>query len=220
MSDNYEACREQWREKALNFDYKDRYLKLGLPGYTEGDLPVSYYGVPYVIRRSDAVILRADRPELKVDIQTALAIYHLFYYSSKTPFNTGRFIPFREVKGAGPFDPAFQKQILRPFAEAFEGRKELLIAAGERLGFKRLSQSDAGFEARAFECMPIRFLFWDGDDEFPAQANILFDENITEFTHEETVVAVASDGVRLLMDAAREISGGTEQGPRGPRYAL
>jgi hypothetical protein len=68
--------------------------------------------------------------------------------------------------------------------------------------------------------MPIRFLFWDGDEEFPAQANILFDENITEFTHEETVVTIASDGVRCLTDAARALAGGHGHDGAKPRYAL
>jgi hypothetical protein len=220
MRDNYEACCEEWRKKALGFDYKDRYMRLGLPGYTDSDLPISYYGVPYLISREDAGVTRADRPDARVDVQTALAIYHLFYYSSGSPVNTGRFIPFREVRGAAPFDPAFKKQILVPFARAFEGKKELLIAAGESLGFQRLGLSDAGFEAKAFECMPIRFLFWDGDDEFPAQANILFDENITEFTHEETVVTIASDGIRRFLDAARTLAGEPGQGLTTPGYAL
>ncbi len=47
----------------------------------------------------------------------------------------------------------------------------------------------------AFPCIPLQFIFWDGDDEFPAQANILFDKNITDFTHEETVVLIAEEGV-------------------------
>lgn len=204
----------------LGFDYEERYQALGLPGYTDGDLPITYYGALYKIIREDARIIRADRPDDKVDFQIALGIYHLFYYSSKSPVNTGRFIPFRDVKGAAPFDPAFKKQILEPFARAFEGKKDLLIAAGKHLGFQRLAQSDAGFEASAFVCVPIRFLFWDGDDEFPAQANILFDQNITEFTHEETVVTIASDGVRCLTEAARALAGTTEHGPTLPRYAL
>lgn len=220
MSDNYEACCEEWRKKALGFDYEERYKALGLPGYTIGDLPISYYGVLYNISREDARITQVDRPGIKVDFQTALAIYHLFYYSSKSPVNTNRFIPFRDVKGAGPFDPAFKKQILTPFARAFEGQKDLLIASGESFSFQRLAHSDAGFQANAFECMPVRFLFWDGDDEFPAQANILFDENITEFTHEETVVTIAADGVRRLMDAARTLAGEPGLGMTKHRYEL
>ncbi len=220
MQDNYEACVEQWREKAIGFDYEERYTALGLPGYTDGDLPISYYGVLYQINRKDARVSQVDRPELKVNFQIALAIYHLFYYSSKNPVNTARFVPFREVKGAAPFDPAFKKQILIPFAKACDGKKNLLIAAGESLGFQRLAQSDAGFAVNAFECVPIRFLFWDGDDEFSAQANILFDENITEFTHEETVVTIASCGVRCLMDAARTLAGESEHGLSMLRYDL
>jgi hypothetical protein len=220
MSDNYEACCEDWRKKALGFDFEERYRALGLPGYSSGDLPISYYGERYMISRADARITRVEKPDLKVDFQIALAIYHLFYYSAKSPVNSGHFIPFRDVKGAGPFDPAFKKQILDPFARAFEGKKDLLIAAGESLGFQRLAQSDAGFEANAFVRVPIRFLFWDGDDEFPAQANILFDENITEFTHEETVVTIAADGVRYLMDAARALTGASEHGPLKMRYEM
>ena len=50
--------------------------------------------------------------------------------------------------------------------------------------------------------MPLTVLFWDGDEEFEAQANILFDADITDFIHEETVVCVAADLVRRLAEEA------------------
>jgi len=200
-NNNYDKLIEQWRERALSFDYRERYEALGLPGYNNGDLPITCYGTLYEISRANAVIRDAKHPERKLDYQTVLSIYHLFYYSAKKPANSGRFVPFREVRRCAPFDPAFKKQIVMPFAKAFEGKKERLIEAGERLGFKRLTQSEAGFEARAFECMPVQILFWDGDDEFPAQANILFDENITDFTHEETVVVIGENGLKSLIRA-------------------
>ena len=55
-----------------------------------------------------------------------------------------------------------------------------------------------------FSCVLIRFLFWDGDDEFPAQANILFDANVTEFLHEESVVMIGQDGAEKLIKKAEE----------------
>jgi len=203
QTNNYENLVEQWRRKAMDFDYRERYEALGLPGYNEGNLPVTYCQTRYEISREDFGIYEAGNPGKKPEHTIALSIYHLFYYSAKKPVNSGRFVPFRDVKRCSPFDPAFKKQILIPFAKAFEGKKERLIAAGERLGLQRIGYSDAGFQAKAFECVPVQILFWDGDDEFPAQANILFDENITEFTHEETVVVIAGHSFDSLIRAAK-----------------
>ena len=50
--------------------------------------------------------------------------------------------------------------------------------------------------------MRLEVVFWDGDEEFPAQANILFDGDITDFLHEETVVCVAADLFRRLVEEA------------------
>lgn len=201
-NNNYEKLIEQWREKAQTFDFKERYAALGLPGYNEGDLPITSFGKLYEIRRADALVRDVGNPERKLDYQTVLSIYHLFHFSTEKPLNSGRFVPFRDVKRCAPFDPAFKKMVLTPFAKTFDGKKELLIQAGEKLGYRRLKQSDAGFEAMAFDCMPVQILFWDGDDEFPAQANILFDENITDFTHEETVVVIGENAVKSLIEAA------------------
>ena len=66
---------------------------------------------------------------------------------------------------------------------------------GERKNGKKLPWSDAGYELKAFECIPVRFLFWDGDDEFPAQGNVLFDASATDFIHGESVVTIAAIGL-------------------------
>ena len=67
---------------------------------------------------------------------------------------------------------------------------------------EQIKQGDAGYIFHAFDCMPVMMLFWDGDDEFPAQANMLFDTGITDFTHVETVCAVAGDLMRRLRELA------------------
>lgn len=199
---NYEKLYEELRLKSLAWDFKERYCALGLPGYNDKSLPITYYGVHYTIDRSDGRIFETEKPNKALDITTRLVIYHLFYYSKKNPTNTNNYIPLHELKRAAPFNDAFKKQTLLPFAKTFEGKTQSLLEAGEKLGFTRLSYSDAGFQAMAFSCIPIRFLFWDGDDEISAQANILFDENITDFTHEETVICLAANGVSRLVEAA------------------
>lgn len=201
--DNYEKVREEWKERAKTWDYKERYEALGLSGYTEGrKLPVVYYGKKYEIDRETGEITYVEQPDKYLDFATVIDIYHLFYYSKKKPMISGEWVAFQDVPRAGVFTSAFFKQTVQPFAQAFSGNLQGLIEAGERLGFERIPYSDAGFQAMAFSCLPIRFLFWDGDDEFPAKANVLFDSNITDFLHEETVVMLASDGLKMLMEAA------------------
>ena len=62
--------------------------------------------------------------------------------------------------------------------------------------------SDVGYQVEAFQCIPVRFHFWDGDDEFPPQANLLFDASATDFIHVESIVTIASEGIRRLTQLA------------------
>ena len=65
---------------------------------------------------------------------------------------------------------------------------------------KRLTNSS--FLLPAFACIPVKLMFWDGDDEFPAQANILFDKSATDFNHIESIVTIATEMLYQLADAA------------------
>ena len=47
--------------------------------------------------------------------------------------------------------------------------------------------------------IPVRFLFWDGDEEFPPSANILFQDTIAQWTHPESVPTLAQIGTERLI---------------------
>ncbi|MGI6010784.1 MAG: DUF3786 domain-containing protein [Ruminococcus sp.] len=200
--DNYAKVKEEWKERARTWDFKERYQALGLEGYDEKKMTLRYYGQEFQIDAETGAISRKEDPEGVIDFNTAMNIYHLFYYSKEKPKLSGEWVPFRDVPRAGIFTKAFFDQTVDPFARTFDGHLPELLKAGEKLGFQRISYSDAGFEAQVFDCLPIRFLFWDGDEEFPAKANVLFDRNIVEFVHEETVVLIAADGLKRLVEAA------------------
>ena len=100
------------------------------------------------------------------------------------------------------FDPAFQKLVLKPLAAEFNGRLNEFKAACESLGGEPASYGDAAYLITVCGKLKSSVIFWDGDDEFPATANILFDKNITDFTHVETVVTVGSDLAQAIIDAA------------------
>lgn len=133
---------------------------------------------------------------------TSMTIYNMFHYAIEYPMAACRLVPFREVKRVYPFEQAYKNTIIKEFQDTFSGHVQELRTACERLGGKALPQGDAGYELPVFPFLKIAVLFWDKDEEFEAQANMLFDANITDFMHEENVVCVAADAVYYLTLAA------------------
>ncbi len=205
MTDNYKSVTEIWQKKALSFDWKKTYQQLGLWGYSAtGDLKIRFFGREYGIRRDTAEIYDILDPEREINFCTAMGIYHIFYYALPDAKASGEWVPLREIRRAAPFERAFFNNTLEPFAKACDGKLAELTAAGETLGFRKLTKGDIGFEADIYDCMKIRLLFWDGDEEFPAQANILFDSNSNDFLHEESVIMMGMELCeRLLAEVER-----------------
>ena len=44
----------------------------------------------------------------------------------------------------------------------------------------------------------MQMIFWDADEDFPAQTQILVDKNITDFVHTETIGCMISDLLEKL----------------------
>ena len=102
----------------------------------------------------------------------------------------------RSLETAEPV--AFRQGILNPFVATFTGHRDALAHALEAMGGQRVPCSDVGYQVDAFACIPVRYLFWEGDEEFPAQANMLFDRSATDFIHGESIVSIAMAGLYRL----------------------
>ena len=199
--DNYERLRRFWAGEVAKMDFDALAERFGLRRDSEA-LYIVYFAREYRVDAKTGEITAADAPEERLSYDTVMAIWHLFYYAKPYARVRGEFVPFRNVRRLAPFEPNYQQTILKPFAQAFTGKPELLRLACEKLGGRPIRQGEVGYELDAFACMPLCVTFWDADDEFEAQANILFDADITDFLHEETVVLVASDLTAHLFRAA------------------
>ena len=59
-------------------------------------------------------------------------------------------------------------------------------------------KGDAAFLFYAVPQIPLRLIFWDADEEFPAQTQVLVDSRITDYLHYESVGCVISDLLERL----------------------
>ena len=201
MSDNYESVRGVWRQKFLQMDHAALARRFRLD-MDEGFLYLTYFSRPCSIDRRTAKIARLDKPGAVIGFNQEMNFFNMFHYAVENPVPSGTLVPFRSVKRVYPFEAAYRKTILQPFEAAFTNRVPELKRALAALRARPIPQGDAGGELEIFPGLRLAVTFWDADDEFPAQANMLFDSGITDFMHEENVVCVASDAVRFLMEEA------------------
>lgn len=201
MNQYKELC-EKWRLEFLNMDLEAVIKKLPFLHLTEENLELNYMSLPHRISRETGAVYNCVTGEQLDSFNDLMAVYHLLYYSCENPIISGKWVPFREVKMASVFDQAFQNMILKPFAKVFSGKLELLKSVIDELGYKKERYGDASCRIPVFDTVELILTFWDADEEYPAQANLLFDSRITDFTHPETVVILAEVAVAQLLDKA------------------
>lgn len=200
-TDNYEKTVNDWQERFLSMDLEKLLHKLPEIRDEGACLSLVHFGQKCGIEKSTGKIVPLNGQE-SLSLWAKFNIYTLFWYCTDPAYPAGEWVPFKSLRGASPFAPAYQKTVLDVFSRTFAGQTEALAEACRKLGGKKLPHGDIGYEIPAFDCMPVRFLFWDADDEFPAQSNILFDKNATDLIHVESIVTIASEGISQLTKAA------------------
>ena len=102
----------------------------------------------------------------------------------------GTWKTFREMPWGEMYHKPYQGRVLTRAAFSFGFKLAAFAAACEKLGGTRLSHGDAGYEFEFFGPFRMQILMWEGDDEFPPNAQVLYSENFADcFAAEDRVVA-------------------------------
>ena len=119
--------------------------------------------------------------------QTFLLRYLL--ESKKTPWD-GQWKTFREMPWGEMYIKPYTGRVLTRAAFTFGTRVAAFRAACEKMGARPLSHGDAGFQVDLIGDFRMQILVWEGDEEFPPNAQILYSANFSEgFAAEDRVVA-------------------------------
>jgi hypothetical protein len=142
-----------------------------------------------------------DNPGAQVPLQEQVLILH--YLKGCRPRLEGRWVAYRELPGAGFYFGAFVKRAVDPLKKVFGQNVAALNKAAGRLGAVSIETGSAGFQLDLLPYAPVQMIVWEGDDEFPAEANILFDAAVGDYLSPEDAAWLASLAVYRLMALAR-----------------
>lgn len=138
-----------------------------------------------------------------ISLPEQILILHYLLHASGEPL-TGRSIDFRQVPEGGFYWSAFVSRAKKPLLETFGHDLALYVKVAASLGGEPQPLGDAAARFLAFPRVPITHVLWGGDEEFPPEANILFDETIPRYLPTEDIAALAGASVYRLMGAARQ----------------
>jgi len=139
--------------------------------------------------------------DAQIPLTEQILILHYLSRASGEPLS-GRSIDFRSVPEGGFYWSAFVSRAQKPLLETFGNDLDLYLQVAQTLGGDPQNLGDAGARYLAFPLAPVTHVLWRGDEEFPPEANILFDETISQHLSTEDIAALAGASVYRLMAAA------------------
>ena len=103
---------------------------------------------------------------------------------------TGAWKTFREMPWGEMYIKPYTGRVLTRAAYTFSFKLNAFRAAAQKMGAQEVKHGDAGCQFHLIGDYHMQILVWQGDEEFPPNAQILYSDNFAEgFAAEDRVVA-------------------------------
>lgn len=153
----------------------------------EGGLELSLLGTTYLIHWPELVAATLDGKACPEELQILLLDY-LSKGDGTAP--TGRFIGFQELPDGVFYRRAFQGYSGDQLVRDLNGDIVAFRRAAKKLGGDPLPMGDAGYVFRVLPHVPLAVIWWAADEEFSANATVLFDASASHY--------LPTDGLAIL----------------------
>ena len=126
--------------------------------------------------------------DLPIQQQILLLHYLLGAVSGSGPRTTGEWIGFQDIPDGRFYLDAFLKRAKVPLVSTFGSQPEKLVAlAVKAYGASPFDHGDFSVLIKALPLIHVVLMLWKGDDEFPPEGNVLFDQNISRILSAEDI---------------------------------
>ena len=149
---------------------------------------VNLLGRNYAISHPEYALRALDGGALPpLPTQTFLLRYLL---EGKAVADKGSWLTFREMPWGELYIKPYTGRVLTRAAFTFGTRVDAFRTACKKMGATPVNHGDAGFQFDFIGGYRMQILVWEGDDEFPPNAQVLYSDNFSDgFAAEDRVVA-------------------------------
>ena len=134
---------------------------------------VIYLGETFTVSFPDGAVNLPGKDQ-EVPIVTKILILHYLATANGAPLQN-KYISFKELPDGAIYIEPFTNRAIRPMLKYFADYQREFVDLTKTLDAREESLGDTSVTVFPFPRVPITYVIWSGDDEFPASGNILFD---------------------------------------------
>ena len=177
-----------YEEKFRDLDPVEVAQRLGSVKWDGKEFYVNLLGREFAISHPVYSIRALDeKPVPPLSTQTFLLRYLL---ESRDVAWGGTWKTFREMPWGEMYIKPYTGRVLTRAAFTFGTRVAAFKAAAEKMGATALPHGDAGYQFNLIGGYQMQIMVWEGDEEFPPNAQVIYSDNFeTGFAAEDRVVA-------------------------------
>ena len=164
---------------------------------------LSYLNYTLRIDPENFAVFSTD-PKHQVDPAIKVLILH-YLRDARTTSPTGKWVSYRELPRGGFYYSVFRARAEIPLVKRFGSQPGLFKKAACSLGGEPIQYGDLAFKIITFPRLPLVCILWTEDEEFPANASILFDSSAENHLHIEDLAYLGETVTRELIRSAPRI---------------
>jgi hypothetical protein len=167
----------------------------------EGNLRVEFLRREYVIDHAEWTVKRANDGATPPSLMQSLILTYLYTADGTPP--SDRWLGFRELPNGLFYAQAFQGYTGAVLVRDLNGDVAAFKTVSEKLQGAALSIGDAGYAFQVLPRLKLAVVMWAGDEEFPAQAQVLFQESAPQYLITDGLAIVGSLLIGQILKAAQ-----------------
>ena len=187
---NYQRSFDLACASIKEMDLEERAAKAGADYQRERDgakIIVDFFSEPYHVHFPQIEFYSPSKKT--VSLVTRILLLHYLIRADGSPL-TGKWVGYKDVPGGLLYAGVFARRVTEPLVKKFGNSGKHFMEIGKRFGGKLIEVGDASFILRAFPFIPLQYVLWEGDEEFPSSVQLLFDASVDHYLSLEDIVVL------------------------------
>jgi hypothetical protein len=202
---NYRQTFDLACQELKGLDLRERAEKAGAhfekgPHGKEGRISLNLFNAGYFVDFPGVLITSTEKKV--VSLAAKIVLLHYLIKADGRPLSH-QLIPYKEIPGGMLYAGVFARRAVEPLIPVFGQSPEAFLDAGFRLGGRKAEYGDVSFVLPALPRIPMTYIVWKGDEEFPATIQLLFDKSVEGYLSLEDIVVVSEMATSRLIALGR-----------------